>query len=91
MPMKNPLHPGRIVRHECLEPLNLTVKRAAEILGVARQALNNIVNEKAAIIADIAIRFGKGSWRNRERLAADAEQLRPRPCPPSRGSIEGAA
>jgi plasmid maintenance system antidote protein VapI len=33
MPMKKPLHPGRIVKHECLEPLNLTVKRAAEILG----------------------------------------------------------
>jgi len=48
MPMKNPLHPGRIVKHDCLEPLNLTVKRAAEILGVTRQALNNIVNEKAA-------------------------------------------
>jgi plasmid maintenance system antidote protein VapI len=31
MPMKSPLHPGRIVKHECLEPLNLTVKRAAKI------------------------------------------------------------
>ncbi len=59
MPMKNPLHPGRIVKHECLEPLNLTVKRAAEILGVTRQALNNIVNEKAAISAAMAIRLEK--------------------------------
>ena len=59
MPMNNPLHPGRIVQHECLEPLNLTVKRAAEILGVTRQALNNIVNEKAAISAAMAIRLEK--------------------------------
>ena len=59
MPMKSPLHPGRIVKHECLEPLNLTVKRAAEILGVTRQALNNIVNEEAAISADMAIRLEK--------------------------------
>jgi antitoxin HigA-1 len=59
MPMKNPLHPGRIVKHECLQPLSLTVKRAAEILGVTRQALNNIVNEKAAISADMAIRLEK--------------------------------
>src|SRR5258707_11184281 len=59
MPMKSPLHPGRIVKHECLEPLNLTVKRAAEILGVTRQALNNIVNEKAVISAAMAIRLEK--------------------------------
>jgi addiction module HigA family antidote len=39
--------------------LGLTVKRAAEILGVTRQALNNIVNEKAAISADMAIRLEK--------------------------------
>src|SRR5438034_1077623 len=59
MPMKSPLHPGRIVKHECLEPLNLTVKRAAEILGVTRQALKNIVNEKAGISAAMAIRLEK--------------------------------
>jgi addiction module HigA family antidote len=58
--MKSPLHPGRIVKHECLDPLNLTVKRAAEIPGVTRQALNNnIVNEKAAISAAMAIRLEK--------------------------------
>jgi hypothetical protein len=40
MPMKNPAHPGLIVRHDCLEPLKLSVTAAAKILGVTRQALN---------------------------------------------------
>jgi addiction module HigA family antidote len=59
MAMKNPVHPGRIVKHDCLEPLHLTVTRAASILGVSRQALNNLVNEKAGISAEMAIRLEK--------------------------------
>ena len=57
--MKNPVHPGRIVREDCLEPLELTVTRAAKVLGVTRQALNNVVNEKAAISPEMAIRLSK--------------------------------
>ena len=48
MPMKNPPHPGRIVRQDCIEALELTVTKAATLLGLTRQALNNLVNEKAA-------------------------------------------
>ena len=59
MPMKKPVHPGRIVRNECLEPLNLSVTEAAKVLGVTRQALNNVVNEKAGISAEMAIRLSK--------------------------------
>lgn len=59
MPMKNPPHPGRIVRHDCLEPLGLSVTEAARVLGVSRQALNNIVNGKAGISAEMAIRLTK--------------------------------
>lgn len=59
MPMKNPPHPGRIVRQECLEPLELTVTAGARVLGVTRQALNNVVNEKAAISAEMAVRLAK--------------------------------
>ena len=59
MRMKNPPHPGRVVRQECIEPLNLTVKEAAKHLGVTRQALNNVVNEKAAVSAEMAIRLSK--------------------------------
>lgn len=59
MPMKKPVHPGRIVRHDCLEPLCLSVTDAAKVLGVTRQALNNVVNEKAAISPVMAIRPSK--------------------------------
>ena len=59
MPMKNPPHPGLSVRHDCLEPLNLSVTQAAKILGVTRQALNNLVNGKAAISPEMAIRLDK--------------------------------
>ena len=55
----NPPHPGRIVRDECLEPLGLTVTEAARALGVTRQALNNLVNEKAGISPEMAVRLAK--------------------------------
>ena len=59
MPMKNPVHAGRIVRHDCLEPLGLSVTAGAKVLGVTRQALNNIVNGKSGISPEMAIRLTK--------------------------------
>ncbi len=59
MAMKNPSHPGSIVRHECLEPLGLSVTEGARVLGVARQTLNNVVNGKADISAEMAVRLSK--------------------------------
>lgn len=59
MPMKNPVHPGRIVKHDCLEALDLSVTAAAKVLGVTRQTLNNIVNEKTGISPEMAIRLSK--------------------------------
>lgn len=59
MPMKNPIHPGRIVRHDCLEPLGLSVTAGAKVLGVTRQALSNVVNGKAGISPEMAIRLTK--------------------------------
>ena len=59
MRMKNPPHPGRIVRQECIEPLGVTVTDVAKRLGVTRQALNNLVNEKAGISPEMAIRLSK--------------------------------
>ena len=59
MAMKNPVHPGRIVRHDCLEPLGLSVTAGAEILGVTRHALNNVVNGKSGISPEMAIRLTK--------------------------------
>jgi len=59
MGMHNPPHPGEIVRHECLEPLGLTVTRAAQGLGVTRQALSDLVNEKAGISVEMSIRLSQ--------------------------------
>jgi addiction module HigA family antidote len=59
MPMKNPPHPGRIVREEILQPLGLSVTSGAKILGVSRQALNNLVNQRAGISPEMAIRLAK--------------------------------
>src|ERR1700724_2787402 len=59
MPMKNPVHPGRVVRYDCLEPLGLSVTAGAKVLGVTRQALNNVVNGKSAISPEMAIRLTK--------------------------------
>jgi addiction module HigA family antidote len=59
MSMKNPSHSGLSVRHDCMEPLGLTTTAAAKILGVTRQTLNNLINGKSGISADMAIRLDK--------------------------------
>jgi addiction module HigA family antidote len=57
--MKSPPHPGISVRHDCLEPLGLSVTEAANTLGVTRQALNNLVNGRSGISPEMAIRLDK--------------------------------
>ncbi len=59
MAMKNPPHPGLSVRADCLEPLGLSVTKAAKALGVSRQALDNVIHGKAAISPEMAIRLDK--------------------------------
>ena len=59
MPMKEPPHPGLSVRHDCLEPLGLTITDGAKVLGVSRQALNSLVNGKGGISPEMAIRLDK--------------------------------
>ena len=60
MPMNNPPHPGRIARVTCLEPLGLSVTDGAhQALDVSRQALSNVVNCRARISGDMAIRLAK--------------------------------
>ena len=81
MTMKNPPHPGLSVRHDCIEALDLTITEAADILGVTRQALNNVVNGKSGISPEMAIRldkaFGGGAetWL-RLQMAYDLAQAR---------------
>lgn len=60
MAMKMPVHPGKIVRHDCLAPLGLSVAAAARVLGVTRHALRSVVNERAGVSAEMAIRLSKG-------------------------------
>ena len=81
MNMFDPPHPGEIVREECLLPLMLSVTKGAEVLGVTRQALNNLVNEKSGISPEMAIRleraFGSeaGFWM-RLQISYDLAQAR---------------
>ena len=59
MPMKNPPHPGEIIRDEIINALGLTVTRAAEILGVRRATLSDVTNGRASVSAEMALRLEK--------------------------------
>jgi addiction module HigA family antidote len=59
MTMKNPPNPGRSIRSACLEPLGLSISEGAKILGVTRQALNNVIIGKSAVSPEMAIRLTK--------------------------------
>ena len=59
MTMKNPPHPGGVVLRQCIEPLNLTITDAAEALGVTRNTLSELVNEKRGISPEMAVRLSK--------------------------------
>ena len=89
MPMKNPPHPGRIVRQDCIEALELTVTKAAELLGVTRQALNNLVNEKAGISAENGHPSGKDWMVHGRPLDEVTGRLRTRPGAPHTGPDQG--
>jgi addiction module HigA family antidote len=58
MPMKNPAHPGRIIKG-CLEDLELSVTDAAKVLGVARSTLSRVLNERGSVSDEMAIRLSK--------------------------------
>jgi addiction module HigA family antidote len=72
MKMHNPPHPGEILRELCLEPLNITITEAAEALGVSRKTLSAILNGRAGISPEMAVRlsiaFGTSSesWLNQQ-------------------------
>ena len=57
LPMSNPLHPGQILLHECLEPLQISVAAAAEHLGVSYDDLDDLVNCRTALTPEMAIRL----------------------------------
>ena len=64
--MFNPPHPGKILREEVIKPLDVSVTEAARRLGVSRVALSRILNERAGISAEMAVRLAKA-------LDSDAE------------------
>ncbi|MFC3853510.1 HigA family addiction module antitoxin [Salinispirillum marinum] len=72
MMMHNPPHPGEVLRELCLEPLGLSVTAAAEALGVSRKTLSALLNGKAGISPEMAIRLSIAfntsaeSWLNQQ-------------------------
>ena len=79
MLMHNPPHPGEILRELCLEPLGISVTAAAESLGVSRKTLSSILNGRAGISPEMAIRLSIAfetsaeSWLN-QQLQYDLSQ-----------------
>src|SRR5690349_21486088 len=59
MPMLNPPHPGDFIRTEIIGPLGLSVTEAARILGVSRPTLSGLLNGKADLSGDLALRIEK--------------------------------
>jgi len=59
MPMKNPPHPGGIIRRQVIEPLGLSVSRASALLGVTRQTLSLLLNERTDLSSQMALRIEK--------------------------------
>jgi addiction module HigA family antidote len=72
MKMHNPPHPGEILKGLCLDPLQLTVTEAAKALGVSRKTLSAILNRRAGISPEMAIRLSMAfattaeSWLNQQ-------------------------
>jgi antitoxin HigA-1 len=70
--MHNPPHPGEIIRSLCLEPLGVSVTQAAEALGVSRKTLSAILNGRAGISPEMAVRLSIAfatsaeSWLNQQ-------------------------
>jgi addiction module HigA family antidote len=70
--MHNPPHPGSVIKKLCLEPLGITVTDAATALGVSRKTLSSIINEKAGISPEMAVRLSiafntsSESWMNQQ-------------------------
>ena len=72
MLMHNPPHPGEILKELCLEPLGVSVTEAAKALGVSRKTLSSIINGKAGISPEMAVRLSiafntsSESWLNQQ-------------------------
>ena len=63
-----PSHPGAFIKTEVIEELGLSVTKAAEVLGVRRATLSDLVNEKAALTPEMALRLEKAFQLNMDML-----------------------
>jgi antitoxin HigA-1 len=66
MQMHSPPHPGEIIREDCIKAVGLSVTAAAKWLGVSRQSLSELLNGRAGVSADMAIRLEKAGWSTAE-------------------------
>ena len=66
MGMHNPPHPGEIIKEFCVEPLDLTVTKAAKSLGVTRKTFSMLLNGKSGISPEMALRLSKVFGRTPE-------------------------
>jgi len=66
MNMHKPPHPGEIIRDVCIEPLNLTVTDAARALGISRKTLSSILNGRAGVSPEMALRLSRVFGRSAE-------------------------
>jgi len=83
MEMKDPVHPGELIAEEVLAPLRLSVTKAAGVLGVGRQALSAVINARAKLSPDMAVRIEKAfgpKWEvlMRMQLQHDVAKMRAR-------------
>ena len=66
--MKNPPHPGGLIRRQIIAPLGLTVTSAAKVLGVSRPAISNLLNGRVSLSPDMAVRLEKAFGVDMETL-----------------------
>lgn len=83
MTMNTPPHPGDLILTEILEPLGLSISAAADVINVRRATLSDLVNGKASLTPEMALRIEKAFGPNmdhllRMQLAYDVAQVRAR-------------
>ena len=72
-PSIDPVHPGEILREDILPALSMSKTSVADALGISRQTLYDILNERQPVTAEMAVRFGKlfgngaAFWANLQR------------------------
>lgn len=88
--MHNPAHPGEVIRESCLKPSGLTVREAAENLGVTRKALSDLLNGHSGMSPEMALRLEKAGWSTADAWLRMQNELEPLARSPTGGQNQGA-